>query len=207
MKKPADSKSDNPEDPELDEFSKLQQQYDEASIEERERLRPDLIRAIRKIYPGLLEKFERAFRNGDYLKATGRQCMKRVLARADLSAGGKTNAEEDADCRSLSSSMSSSGRTLSRGNEGARVRTGDADPVHWAAGRPQPDEVEDLHARFMSDRQRRLGKTPKRDKPDVAHAKELACEIAKENSELSAHRDSGRNSEPLAAEGRRLSEA
>jgi hypothetical protein len=50
--------------------------------------------------------------------------------------------------------------------------------------RLSPEEVDALQARFMSDRQQRLGKTPKGEKPAVAHAKELACEIAKENSEL-----------------------
>jgi hypothetical protein len=59
MKKAADNKSDNPKGPELDEFNKLQQKYDEASAEERERLWPNLIRAIRKIDRSFLQKFER----------------------------------------------------------------------------------------------------------------------------------------------------
>lgn len=80
-----------------DEFNKLQQQYFDATPDERERLWPDLIRMIREASPGFLETFEQAFRNGDYLKAIFDQCMERVLARPDLSAGRRTNAQEDAD--------------------------------------------------------------------------------------------------------------
>jgi hypothetical protein len=79
-----------------DEFSKLEQQYDSASIEERDRLHPDFIQAIRKKRPGLVEETWRALRSGDSLKATLRHSMKRVLDRHDLSAGRKTNAREDA---------------------------------------------------------------------------------------------------------------
>ena len=186
MKKRADSKSDNPAGPELDEFSKLQQQYDGASAEERERLWPDLIRAIRKIDPSFLQKFERAFRSGDYLKAQVESAMKRALARADLRPGGKTNAEEEAtavhfifnelkredlgvgEIRELAYELGT--RTLFIGQ--------------WAG--PSHNEVENLQARFISARQRRFGNERKKDKPNVAHAKELACEIAKENSGLSA---------------------
>ena len=79
------------------EFGKLERQYDSASIEERDRLHPHFIRALRKKHPGLLEKTWRALRNGDGLKVTLRHSMKRVLDRHDLSAGRKTNAREDAD--------------------------------------------------------------------------------------------------------------
>jgi hypothetical protein len=75
----------------------LMDKYDAASPDERERLHPDLIRAIREKFPGFVEEYELAFRNGNYLKAMFDQCMERVLARPDLSAGRKTNAQEDAD--------------------------------------------------------------------------------------------------------------
>ena len=101
MKKPADSKRDNPEGPELDEFSKLQQQYDEASAEERERLWPDLIRAIRKIDPSFLQKFERAFRSGDYLKATGRERDETSPRQGGSQTGRKDKRRGRGDCRSL----------------------------------------------------------------------------------------------------------
>jgi hypothetical protein len=186
MKKSADRERDNPQDAELDEFGKLQQQYDEASVEERERLWPDLIHAIRKIDPSFPQNFERAFRSGDYLKAQVESAMKRALARTDLRPGGKTNAEEEAtavhfvlnelkredlsveEIRELAHELGA--RTLFIGQ--------------WAG--PSHNEVENLHARFISATQRRLGKNRKKDKPNVAHAKELACEIADENSGLSA---------------------
>ena len=182
MKKPVDSKGGNSEAPELDEFSKLQQQYDEASTEERERLWPDLIRAIRKIDPNFLQKFERAFRSGDYLKAQVESAMKRALARADLRPGGKTNAEEEATA--VHFILNELKREDLRVGEIRELGTRTMFIGQWAG--PSHNEVENLHARFMSARQRRLGKKRKKDKPNVAHAKELACEIAKENSELSA---------------------
>ena len=64
----------------------LMEKYDAASPDERERLHPDLIRAIQEKFPGFLEEYELAFRNGDYLKAMFDQCMEDVFARPDLSA-------------------------------------------------------------------------------------------------------------------------
>jgi hypothetical protein len=79
-----------------DDFDKLQQQYFDATIDERNRLFWNFIRAIRETYPGLVEEVDHKHRNGDYLMAMFGQCMKRVLARPDLNAGRKTNAQEDA---------------------------------------------------------------------------------------------------------------
>jgi len=186
MKKPADNKRDNPEDPELDEFSKLQQQYDEASVEERKRLWPNLISAIRKIDPSFLQKFERAFRSGDYLRAQVESAMKRTLARADLRPGGKANAEEEAiDVRFILNELKREDLRVGEIRELAyELGTRTLFIGQWAG--PSHNEVENLQARFMSARQRRLGNERKKDKPNVAHAKELTCEIAKENSGLSA---------------------
>jgi hypothetical protein len=184
MKKPADSNTGNPEGPELDEFSKLQQQYDEASAEERERLWPDLIRAIREIDPSFLQKFERAFRSGDYLKAQVESAMKRALARADLRPGGKTNAEEEATAVDfILSELASEDLSVGEIKELAyELGTRTLFIGQWAG--PSHNELENLQARFISDRQRRFGNEPKQDKSNVAHAKELACEIAEENSAL-----------------------
>jgi hypothetical protein len=186
MKKPAASKRDNPEDPELDEFSKLQQQYDEASAEERERLWPDLIRAIREIDPCFLQKFERAFRSGEYLKAQVESAIKRALARADLRPGGKTNAKEEATAvHFILNELAREDLSVGEFKELAyELGTRTLFIGQWAG--PSHNEVENLQARFMSARQQRLGKKRKKDKPKVAHAKELTCEIAEENSELSA---------------------
>jgi hypothetical protein len=79
-----------------DDFQKLQLQYFDATPEERERLWPNLMAAIRKLFPGFLEEYEQAFRNGDQLIAMFRQCQERALARPELSEGRKTNAQEDA---------------------------------------------------------------------------------------------------------------
>jgi hypothetical protein len=81
----------------LREFRKLAQQYAEATMEERERLRPDFERAIEKVSPGFLETYDTRSANGDYLKDMVDQCMQRVLARPDLGQDRKTNAMEDAD--------------------------------------------------------------------------------------------------------------
>ena len=66
MKKPAVGETDKlralNEDPEL---RTLMERYDAATPDERERLHPDLIRAIREKFPGFVEEYERAFRNGD----------------------------------------------------------------------------------------------------------------------------------------------
>jgi hypothetical protein len=99
MKKPAREGDEKPAhtDASNGEFSKLEHQYDNASIEERDRLHPDFIRAIHKKRPGLAEETWRALRNGDGLNVTLRHSMKRVLDRHDLSVGRKTNAREDAD--------------------------------------------------------------------------------------------------------------
>ena len=77
-------------------FLKLQQQYHDGTIDERNRLWPNFIRVIRETYPGFVEELEHKFRTGDYLMAMFGQCMKRVLARPDLNAARKTNAQEDA---------------------------------------------------------------------------------------------------------------
>jgi hypothetical protein len=187
MKKPVDSKGDNREAPELDEFSKLQQQYDEASTEQRERLWPDLIRAIRKIDPNYLQKFERAFRSGDYLKAQVESAMKRALVRADLRPGGKTNAEEEAtavhfvfnelkredlrvgEIRELAYELAA--RTLFIGQ--------------WAG--PSHNEVENLRVRFMSEYQKKVGAKSgesRRDQPWREFAKKEALRLHNANRAL-----------------------
>ncbi len=85
------------DDNDLRELRELLQQYAEATAEEREHLRPGIERAISKVSPGLMDTADTRFFNGDYLKDMFDQCMKRVLARPDLSPDRKTNAREDAD--------------------------------------------------------------------------------------------------------------
>jgi hypothetical protein len=156
------------------------QQYAEATIEERERLLPGLERAISKVAPGLLETADTRFFNGDYLKDMIDQCMQRVLARPDLSPDRKTNAMEDAavlrklfDLAKQWPVPKLAAHTFEMTLRGMFIG--------MRAGL-SPEEVEGLYARFMSDRQRNLGETPKSDKPAVAHAKELARELAEEEN-------------------------
>jgi hypothetical protein len=83
------------EDDDLRELNELLQQYAEATMEERTHLRPGVERAISKVLPSLLDTADTGFFNGDYLKNMFDQCMKRALARPDLSPDRKTNARED----------------------------------------------------------------------------------------------------------------
>jgi hypothetical protein len=112
--------------------------------------------------------------------------MKRLLDRHDLSVGRKTNAREDADA-----AIWLLGELLLEDLEPKEMR-GHARELATRTlfiglrVRLSPEEVDALQARFMADRQRNLGKMPKGEKPEIAHAKELACEIAKENSERSS---------------------
>ena len=78
-----------------EDFLELQRRYYSATFEERNRLWPEFIRAIREAAPGFIEEFDRAFRSGDYLMAMFEQCMKRAFARPELDAGRKINALED----------------------------------------------------------------------------------------------------------------
>ena len=161
-----------------DDFDKLQQQYHDATLDERNRLWPDLIRAIREKYPGFLEEVDHKFRNGDYLRAMLEECMKRVFARPYLDGGRKANAQEDAAvvmevlnrlqqvdpyARELAHELGT--RTLFTG-----LRVG-----------LSPDEVENLRAEARSELGRKGGKTsgPGRQAKRslwTPHATELAME-------------------------------
>ena len=206
MKKPRGENHKTPAHTEgsKDEFSKLEQQYDSASIEARDLLHPDFIQAIRKKQPGLVEETWRALRSGDSLKATLHLSMKRVLDRNDLSVGRKTNAREDAD-----SVMWLFDELLREDLEPDEMR-GHARELATRTlfiglrARLSPEEVEGLYARFLSDRQRTFGNTSKKERPQRVHAKELAGEIVKENPGVSYAEIVEEISEPLEARERRL---
>jgi hypothetical protein len=167
-----------------DDFDKLQQQYFEATYDERERLWPDFIRAIREAYPGLFEEFEQAFSSGDALMSMFGQCMERVLARPDLSAGRKTNAREDAAgfywvfdelkeedprVRGLANELAT--RALFTG-----LRVG-----------LSPGEVEELRAQLRTEHQRKAGAKSgerRRDKDWRKFAKDAALRIHEANPGL-----------------------
>jgi hypothetical protein len=169
----------------LDEFSKLEQQYDSASIEERDRLHPDFIQAIRKKRPGLVEETWRALRSGDSLKATLRHSMKRVLDRHDLSAGRKTNAREDADAAMWV--FDELQRPDLKPNEMRELAFDLATRTLFTGLRAglSLNEIEELRRQTVRDSALTAAKTPKKEGPRRAHAKKLACEIVKENPEFS----------------------
>jgi hypothetical protein len=183
-----------------DEFSELEQQYDSASIEERDRRHPNFIRAIREKYPGLEEETWRALRNDESLKATLHYSMKRLLDRHDLSAGRKINAREDADAAMWLIDE------LLRADLEPKEMIGHAYElaarflfIGLRAGL-SPEEVDALQARRMSDRQRKLGKTPKKPKPWRAYAGMLLALIPEKDRALPIDRVGGKLWDLWAAE-------
>jgi hypothetical protein len=183
-----------------DEFSELEQQYHSASIEERDRLHPDFIQTIRKKYPGLEEETWRALRNDDSLKVTLHYAMKRLLARHDVSGAIKTNAREDADAAMWLIDE------LLREDIEPKEMIGHACElatrflfIGLRAGL-SPKEIDTLQARFMSDRQRKLGKTPKKPKPWRAYAGMLFALIPQQDRILPIDRVAGKLWDLWAAE-------
>ena len=162
-------------------FLKLQQQYHDATTEERERLWPGFIRAIRKTYPGFLEEYECAFRNGEHLKAMFEGCMKRVLARHDLDGGRKINAQEDE--ASFLFVFDELQRPDLKPNEMRELAFDLATRTLFTGLRAglSLSEIEELRRQTVRDSALTAAKTPKKEGPRRAHAKKLACEIVKEN--------------------------
>ena len=167
-----------------DEFSKREQQYDSASIEERDRLHPDFIRAIGKKHPGLAEETWRALRSGDSLKATLRHSMKRVLDRHDPASAERRT-------RGKTRMQPCGFDELQRQDLEPKEMRGHAYElatrilfIGLRAGL-RPEEVAALYARFMSDRQRKLGETPKKEKPWRRYARMLALKIPEKDRTLS----------------------
>jgi hypothetical protein len=165
-------------------FDKLQQQYFEATYDEREHLWPDFIRAIRDAYPGLLEEFERAFSSGDSLMSMFGQCMERVLSRPDLSEGRKTNAREDAagfywvfdELKQVDSGVRALAFELATRALFTGLRVG-----------LSPGEVEELRAQFRTEDQRMRGVKSgesRRDKDWRKFAKDAAPRIHTANPTL-----------------------
>jgi hypothetical protein len=166
----------------LRELNQLLQQYAEATIEERERLSPDLGRAINKVAPGLLERADTRFFNGDYLKDMFDQCMERVLARPDLSPDRKTNAIEDAAVFTACFDLAKRWQVPKLAAHAFEMATR-ALFTGLRAGL-SPVEIEDLRARFFSERQRSVaekGGENRRDKEWRKFAKDEALRLHKAN--------------------------
>ena len=169
----------------LRELRELLQQYAEATAEEREHLRPGIERAISKVLPDLMDTADTRFFNGDYLKDMFDQCMKRVLARPDLSPDRKTNAREDSD------------------DFWAFFNAAKQWPVPKLAAHAfemtmlgiftglraglNPVEIDELRAKFMSERQRKAaekGVEDRRNKEWRKFAKDEALRLHNVNSSL-----------------------
>jgi hypothetical protein len=164
-----------------EDFLELQQRYHDATFEERNRLWPEFIRAIRGAAPGFIEEFDRAFRGGDYLMAMFEQCMKLAFARPDLDAGRKTNALED------TSVFLAVFDELNQVDPAVRELAFDLATRALFAGLRaglSPEEVEGFRARFLSDRQRELGEKRKKEKPWRAYTRMLAFKIPEKNRAL-----------------------
>jgi hypothetical protein len=167
-----------------DEFNELQQQYFDATPDERERLWPDFIRAISKASPGLLEAYEIGSANGDYLMIVFVQCMKRVLARSDLAPDRKTNAMEDA-----ANFMALFDALKQLPPKVAALAFAMAETTLFTGLRAglTPDEVDELQARFTTEHQRKRGVKSgdvRRDKAWREFAKEAALRLHEANGAL-----------------------
>jgi hypothetical protein len=169
----------------IDDFDKLQQQYFDATPEERERLLPDFIQAIRENLPGLIEAYDARAANGDYLKDMFDQCIKRGLARPDLSPGRKTNAMEDAAdfMRFFDAAKQWPLPKLATHAFEMALR---ALFIGMRAGL-SPGEVDELRAKIMSEHQRNIavqGGERRRDKPWRQYAKQHALRLHNTNRAL-----------------------
>lgn len=164
----------------LRELNELLQQYAEATMEERKHLLSDVERAISKVSPGLLETADTRFFKGNYLKDTFDQCMKRVLARPDLSPDRKTNAKEDAD--DFTSLFNAARQWQVRKLAAHAFEMATLALFTGLRAGLSPKEVENLRVDFA----RKGGTAPKQEKPAVAHARVLAREIAEKNPTFSS---------------------
>jgi hypothetical protein len=166
----------------LRELNELLQKYVGATAEERTHLLQPVERAISKVSPGLLETADTRFFNGDYLKDIFNQCMKRVLARPDLSPDRKTNAMEDATSFKAFFDMATQWKVPKLAAHAFEMATL-ALFTGLRAGL-NPKEVENLRVDFA----RKGGTAPKREKPAVVHAKHLARQIAEKNPTYSSEK-------------------
>jgi hypothetical protein len=169
----------------LRELRELLQQYAEATAEERKHLRPGIEHAISKVLPGLLDTADTRFFNGDYLKDMFDQCMKRALARSDLSPDRKTNAREDADDFTAFFNGAKQWQVPKLAAHAFEMATL-ALLTGLRAG-PNPAEIDDLRARFLSERQRKVaekGVEDRRNKEWRKFAKDETLRLHRVNSLL-----------------------
>ena len=166
------------DDDDFREFRKLEQQYAEATTEERDRLLPDFVRAIEKVSPGLSETADTRFFSGDYLKDMFDQCMQRALARGDVTPDRKTNAKEDAANFIMFFEAAKQWPFPKLAAHAFEMATL-ALLTGLRAGL-SPKEI----ARHESERQRTLGHKPKKERPWMRYARTLALKIPEKDREL-----------------------
>jgi hypothetical protein len=173
------------DDDDLRELRELLQQYAEATAEEREHLRPGIERAINKVLPGLLDTADTRFFNGDYLKDVFDQCMKRVLARPDLSPDRKTNAREDADDFAAFFNAAKQWRVPKLAAHAFEMTT--LGLFTGLRAGLNPVEIDELREKFLSERQRNAaekGVEDRRNKEWRKFAKDEAFRMHNANRRL-----------------------
>jgi hypothetical protein len=169
----------------LRELNELLQQYAEATMEERKNLLPDIERAISKVLPGLLDTTDTRFFNGDYLKDMFDQCMKRVLARPDLSPDRKTNAREDADDFTAFFNAAKHWQVPKLAAHAFEMAT--LALFTGLRASLSPVEIDELRAKFLSERQQKVaekGGEVRRNKPWRKFAKDEALRLHNANRAL-----------------------
>jgi hypothetical protein len=138
-----------------DELQRLQEQYLQASVNDRDRLLPTLIQKLRDAYPRAVEAIETTVRDGSFLLAMFKHSLKSALVRRDLDERRRANTIEDArDFYRAYSEISTASNGLCTRESAVDLAT-NALFVGLTAGL-DPDEIEKLREQFMSERQRQV---------------------------------------------------
>jgi hypothetical protein len=168
----------------------LQEEYFEASIEDRDRLRPTLVQKMRDAYPEAAAILEKIVGDGSFLLAMFKHCLRSALARPDLSNRQKNNIIEDMLDFYFMHWQLGNAKDGRCARETAVELARAALFVGAMAGR-DPDEIEKLRKRFMAEHQRKAaakGAESRRDKPWQGFAKAEALHIHTVHEALHIHK-------------------
>ena len=150
-----------------------------AAPTEREVVLEALAEKADALYPDWQEIWAAAVSDGRIMRALAIHCVLRIRERSDLDEFERFKAKTaEADF------VTSFDKVTASPNASAAFRMTLAFYELMRIARLDPEEMKELTQQVVSDRQQTFAKTPRKDKPRVAHAKVLACEIAKENSRL-----------------------
>ena len=168
------------------ELERLQEEYFQASVNDRSRLLPTLIQKLRDAYPSAVEAIETTIRDGSFLLAIFERSLRSALARPDLDERQRTNMIEDAQnfYRVHSEIINASNGLCTR--EIAIELATNALFVGSTAGL-DPDEIEKLRARLLSESQREVAKKgveARRNKEWQKFAKDEALRLHAANRSL-----------------------